>query len=778
MRSPFSPADGPHAVRQLAGTRVRGWDRWADRLARSDPGLNRFRTALQAALTVAVILVAEDLFVRLTRALQIQAAGTGLPAAKAAQVVAVNHEFLVLAMAIGTIIGVLSGFAVLDATARGQLISTLLLPVPLVAAMALALALGDYRIPAVISFPVLLAAGAYGRRFGPRWFTAAMLLFFGDFLGFLLHNVLTLGDLGWLVAEIGVAVTIALVVRFAVFYPSRTKALARTRRSYAARVHKVAAQALRLLDGPRHAVWDSARLHGQLIWLNEAALMIDAQLADPRAVPSGSSAHALHQRLHDAELAVANVARFAEAMARLGIPDSQRQAARLALVHLVRGENEAAKAHAARLTGLLRGASSLPAGEDRAVVVIPQRFAASVIALADAMTDWMALGTVGNGPNTTQSAGHEQFQSSVRLLGGWLPGSAKVSNTASLEPGTRLADRVRLPLHVRATIQMGVAVGAATALGDVLSPQRFYWAILAAVVTFMGANTTGEQVRRACLRVAGTVVGIVAGALLASVVGHDGYWSVAVILSATFFGFYLLRISYTFMVTALTVMVSLLYVQLGEFSHALLLLRLEETALGAAVTIVVVTLVLPLRTRRVLRIAFRDHVKAVGQVASHASDHLRGADHATESTLRSDARAADAAYQALAATAQPLRRYPGGSVDGDTGRALRLASAAWSHSRHLVADTQGAGLVDAGTRLDVMLASMTFRQSMDALASALTGAGPGVYTRSSALFDRLDRELEERSGMTHPAQLAIRDLKLLDDTMARLAEGLGLAVAD
>jgi hypothetical protein len=245
-----------------------------------------------------------------------------------------------------------------------------------------------------------------------------------------------------------------------------------------------------------------------------------------------------------------------------------------------------------------------------------------------------------------------------------------------------------------------------------------------------------------------------------------------------FFGFYLMRINYTFMVIGITVMVSQLYVQLDEFSNSLLLLRLEETALGAAVTIVVVMVVFPLRTRRVLRVAYRDLVQAVAQLAGHASDHLLGVDDGTESSLRFEARAVDAAYHALTATAQPLRRNLSGGIDENTGRALRLASAARNYSRNLVTDTESAGLLDPGTRLDIELASATLRQSLDVIAVALTGPRDGVYTRSSALFDQVERRVEERSGIAHPVQLAIRDLKLIDGTMARLAEVLGLAITD
>jgi uncharacterized membrane protein YgaE (UPF0421/DUF939 family) len=748
---------------------VRPWGRCADRYAAWDPGLNRLRAGLQVVLVIGAILGAEALFVHFTHALQIQAPGAALPAAEAAKIAAVNHELLVLAMLLGSAIGLTSIIEVVDKTARGQLVSLLFLPVPMIASLALGIAIGGYRIPILASFAVVVAIGIYGRRFGPRG-SVAMMLFVGDFSGYLLHAILTPDDLGWLAAEIGAATVAAIAVRFVFFYPRPASALRRAQRSYSARVRKVGALALALLDNPRHTARDARRLHRQLMRLNEAALMIDAYLGDPGAAPDGSSAQLLHQRLFEAELALANIARFAEAMARTGLPAPQRFEARLALRDLIRGDREGAKAHAARLTSLLPTAGTVSPGEDRAAVVIIHRFAGSVIALADAITGWLALGMMGEAEGA--------FKPSVQLHGGWLPGSAHVSGAASREPGTRLGDRIRLAPYTRTAIQAGIAVGAAAALGDVLSPRRFYWAVLAAFVTFMGANTTGEQVRKAFFRVAGTLIGIVIGSLLVSAAGHHVYWSIVVILAAMFFAVYLMRINYSLMVIGITVVVSQLYVELGEFSDSLLLLRLEETALGAAVTVIVVMLVFPLRTRRVLSLAFRDLVQAVARLAGHASSHLLGEDRGPEATLRSDTRAVDAAYQALTAAAQPLRRTLTGGIDEGTAHVLRLAAAARNYSRSLVADTGRAGLLDAATRPDIELSSAALTHSMDVVAGALTGTRDGVYTRSSALFDQTERRVEERSGIAHPAQLAIHDLILIDGTMAQIAERLGLPVTD
>ena len=729
-----------------------------------------------SVLTIAAILAAELIFVRLTHALQIQTHGAALPAARAAQVATANHDSLVVMMLLGAIIGMISGFGVIDARAKGQMVTTLFLPIPLIAALALGIAVGGDRILSLILLAVILAGGTYLRRFGPRGMVSGTVLFTGFFFGYFLHGAIALDDLGWVCAAVGIGVVVALAVRFLLFFPRQSKALERTQRSYGARAHKVASLALELFDDPERGERGVRRLHHHLVRLNEAALMIDAQLGDPAAVAEGSSGQLLHQRLFDVELALTNIARFAEAMAPLPLPVAQREEVRLALLDIARNDLAGAREHARTLNALLPPTGSPSAsgggggGRDSTMVVIAHRFAGSVIAVADAETEWLALGKSGGGKGC--------FQPAVMLFGGWLPGSTQVSAAASTERGTRPGDRIRLAPYSRAAIQVGVAVGVSIALGDLVSGRRFYWAVIAAFITFMGVNNSGEQVRKGLFRIGGTVVGIVIGSLLVTAVGHHARWSIAVILVALFLGLYLMRINYTFMVVGITVTVSQLYVQLGEFSNSLLGVRLAETAIGSTVSIIVVMLVLPLRTRRVLRVALRDHVHAIEALADHATSRLLGEGRDVDSTLRADARAVDASHQALVATAQPLRRNIFGSLDEKTGQAMRLAEASRNYSRNLVNDVEAMGHLGGDLRRDIARAGATLHDSLDILAGSFTGPRESDYTRSSSLFDRAERLLEERSATIDEGQLAIRDLKLIDGAMAKMAEVLGLRVTD
>jgi hypothetical protein len=139
--------------------------------------------------------------------------------------------------------------------------------------------------------------------------------------------------------------------RFVFFFSRPSKALRRTQRSYDARARKVAALALELFDKPGQSERDAHRLRRQLVRLNEAALMIDAQLGDPSAVTEGSSAQLLHQRLFDVELALTNV-------------DARPNAARAAAQQRTRSRRGSAE-HRRDCTPLRRFGNRSGPGEER-----------------------------------------------------------------------------------------------------------------------------------------------------------------------------------------------------------------------------------------------------------------------------------------------------------------------------------------------------------------------------------------------------------------------------
>jgi uncharacterized membrane protein YccC len=218
-----------------------------------------------------------------------------------------------------------------------------------------------------------------------------------------------------------------------------------------------------------------------------------------------------------------------------------------------------------------------------------------------------------------------------------------------------LLARLRLDPPAQIAIRVAVAVGAASALGAVLSERRFYWAVIAVFIAFLGANTAGEQVIKAINRVAGTIVGILIGSLPANAIGHST-WSIEVIVMAVGLGIYFMKVSYGLMVIGITVMVSQLYQQLGEYSNHLLVLRLEETSIRAAVAALCALFIFPVGTRWTAGIAARAHLDALADLLSRIAAGLR--EQQAPAPLSAASRALDHAHQQLLVTARPLGASP------------------------------------------------------------------------------------------------------------------------
>jgi uncharacterized membrane protein YccC len=79
------------------------------------------------------------------------------------------------------------------------------------------------------------------------------------------------------------------------------------------------------------------------------------------------------------------------------------------------------------------------------------------------------------------------------------------------------------------------------------------------------------------------------------------YVSLVLIFVCLFCGFYLVKVAYALMIFWITTMLALLYGLLGQFGVGVLLLRLEETAIGAVIGVAVAVLVLPTSTKATVR---------------------------------------------------------------------------------------------------------------------------------------------------------------------------------
>ncbi len=115
----------------------------------------------------------------------------------------------------------------------------------------------------------------------------------------------------------------------------------------------------------------------------------------------------------------------------------------------------------------------------------------------------------------------------------------------------------------RQAVQATAGAGFALLVGQMLSDERWYWAVGATWWIFVNTTSRGETLVRGFRRFLGTLIGIGAGALVA-VPLHGAPVPSAVLIALCVFGiFYAAPVSYTWMMLAVTVMASLLYGLLG-----------------------------------------------------------------------------------------------------------------------------------------------------------------------------------------------------------------------
>jgi hypothetical protein len=568
-----------------------------DRLVASDPGLSRLRMAVGGAGSLATAL--------------------GLELA-AATLLGLQGMQVVLFLLMGGIVALL-GSMPLSGVGPGTWVkvrTAVFFPVAFGVGITVGV-LADGRTDLVLSlFVAMTFLAVVVRRFGIPFF------FYGfmSWIGYLFASLLgaTFAILPMLLLALSIGAGWVLLLSLTVLRTSPQRTLSRTLHAFHARVRTVAAVCADLANidaGDRRDFgrW-RARLHRHQRRLVEAALMIEASSGQRQALPDAGSGRRLRNYALDAQLAIDALAGSIETIA-ISTPGRAGQAAQVA--NLVARRNLAGAAHAAeRFQQSLQQTGRGP-GEDWWPAYRLTEAVSEFAALAAQVHDFSPAGLSRTDQPASGDEEADEFRPAVELMMGNLPNSGALARDITGRGPQWLLGR--LSMTTRQAIQVAVAAGAAIVAGHALSGHRYYWALIAVFVTFTGAATRAESVRKAVYRMVGTLTGLVIAMLLAHVTAGHTLPMMIVIVASFFCGFYLIRVSYAFMIFFITIMVAQLYNVLGEYSNELLVLRLEETAIGAGIGIAVALIFLPLSTRDTVRAArnnlFTTLAQALHQIA-------------------------------------------------------------------------------------------------------------------------------------------------------------------
>ena len=758
-----------------------------DRVIASDPGLVRARLAISSALSMAVAL----------------AVGYGYASA-----IHDTQRTVLVTMMLGGVVSMMGAMALTGSAVWPKVRTAAFFPVAFGAGMLPGALVYGHTDLMLCVFVAVMFAAVWVRRFGPAFlnygFMTWMGYFFASFLG------ARLGTLPALIADVAVGTAVTLLLSMTVLrtHPGRT--VRRVQHAFDARARAVARACADLLEAagdPRRTATARRRLHARGLRLAEAALMIEAWSTESGVLPEGRSAPAMRRRLLEAQLAIDELAHAADELAQHG-GDLARPAARIA-GHLARREYPAVLYAARPLLDDAPAPGAAPSDTSFAATIPAARSGASTAAahalellgtaalsltalehpddagaalgalegigaphsaaarLARAAVDFVVLETAAeDSPRADRadpSAGDaepptERFVPAVSLMLGNLPGSAAVAAGLAAR-GAQWNPLRRAPLSTRQAVQVALAGALAIILGRQISDTRYYWAVLATFVTFTGTATSSETSFKAANRLFGTLVGLGLAIVLAEATAGHTMLMLTVIVLSVMCGFYVINVSYAGMVLFITILVAQLYSALHEFTPGFLVLRLEETSLGAAIGIAVGLFVLPTSTRDTVGAAERAFLDAVAAVLHATADAWEGLPADPPGLIRS----MEDRMRQLALTARPLTRPLFSGDPTAARRRIALHAAAARRIRTLaLLPVPATAPSTAAAPPDAVLTSA---------ARPIAGLGVGAGVRASAGAASADPGTGAVAGPDSAAAAVAQTSRALARIVSALNEG-------
>ncbi|USQ85032.1 FUSC family protein [Streptomyces phaeoluteigriseus] len=688
----------------------------------------------------------------------------------------------------GAIAAMVATFAVREKQ-RGPQAVTLALGLPVaLASVSLAALLSAHVVAGDLVFVVLIFCAVYGRRFGDRGTALGLIGFQVYFLSLFVGA--TRHILPGLWGVIAVAFACSALARFVLVPQTPTGILLRLRQAFRARLAQLLDAQLELLDaGPQEVEKALAHVRTGTARLHETAMLIHGRLEE--GTPDEVTARLVQRRVADAEIAAERLglllltARSAERADTLTlhlpgapIPEGGRlpvreestdvlrrdlRALRLLVRHPV-GDGTGTAQIRNRLLGY-RDEENLPPASPavRDVFRGVGESARAVLGLRIALDG--PQDESDDSPETARS--REELDAEDAAIGG----SEAEEESAPQPTGLRRPT-------TRAAVQVSVGSALAIVGGELLSTHRWYWAVLTCWIVFINTASTGEILVKGYRRLLGTALGVIAGIGLAGLVGHHTWTAFAVVLLCVFAMFYTAPLSYTLMSFFVTAALGVLYTLLHTYSLEVLVLRVEETALGVACGVVAAALVLPVRTDRRTDELLTTVLDRLTDVTGAAVEQLSGG---PPTELLDRARELDQALSDLRSATQPLTHpvTPLRTRRDTAQYVVALLETCAYHARSLAATAEllpthpsiaaDPRLRGAGQRILHNIAAIAARVADDrstaevrtgpSVASLLTPGTPGT-PRYGRVTDRV-----------------LRHLQRLDEAVAGLARPLGVPVS-
>ncbi len=550
-------------------------------------------------------------------------------------------------IALGFMIAQFSAVSVRDPKPRQQLVTTLLMPLPALAAISLAAVLAASSIVSDLGLLAVIFAAMLARALGPRGTAFGMLGFIAYYIGQALRP--KLGQLPYDVIAAALATAWVALFRFVLLPDRPERALPRTVRSFERRIARLLGAVETLITDGAPGPRTRRALRRHIARLEEAVLAAEDQIVAVGGGKTDAVSTRLGRRLFELELAAERLARVSLGAGPPAAPDP----ALLARLSVLRRKLMTTSSLAEETGEHWAGGGDQASHRPIKAALERLEAAARVLPLASRMPD---------------EAAEEISQ-------------AKAQPADSQAKPEGRSGFTKLWPTFRQALQVTLACGAAVGLGHLISGRRWYWSVLAAFIVLASTTTRAATLTKAAQRVLGTLLGVGVGIEVARTVTGEPKLILALALLCDTLAFYAFQTAYAVMIFWITIMLSLLYALLGMFQPALLEMRLDETLIGAAAGIVVAMVLWPQRTSEVLRNAGTDFLRTLRGAVTAAIGGLTTGQGGGQAAAQ--ARELDRSLQALRSAAGPLARGWVAATPVTTREIVRAAMACTYWAREL-----------------------------------------------------------------------------------------------
>jgi uncharacterized membrane protein YccC len=241
-----------------------------------------------------------------------------------------------------------------------------------------------------------------------------------------------------------------------------------------------------------------------------------------------------------------------------------------------------------------------------------------------------------------------------------------------------------------------------------------------------------------------------------------------------------MTVTYSLMTFWITTMLALMYGLLGQFSFGVLMLRIEETAIGAVIGAAVAILVLPTNARTTIRNDARAFLTALEALIEVSTATMFGEDETGSPTEQ--ARELDRKLQQFRVSAKPLLAGVAGIAGRrNVRRGLRLFTACDHFGRSLAISAERYQIPPGSQEFaDAFLsAADQTRRNVDALVEAIEGAHTPTIVSVTDDLDRAESLARRHDGGGEPRPAtrrfltAVHALRQIERAVITTATNLG-----